>query len=309
MKKYEEFLDIFSEGTPDFQKAETMLKNGLDINYNMSQVSDGGFNNLLAEIICCMDMDTPPCLCKTIQFFFSHGFDVHMDNNNYGRECLSSLAFSTYDKQIIAAAKLLLDAGAKITDENGELDYEDSPIHAIDIEGSYQNTCENNYHCGNLFKAVYQIFEAVIDGKAYDKIDTYENAIGEKIEKVYAECEGDTVFFDVKEGEYFQNNCYSAKMYYKYGDMALVTTQYGDFWTDRFPQNKKLKDITDKFEKILYSPIKNIYFDHNKIVKGHTVFGQPITYIEFENGRKIKTGINFGEVNDENRAAYYEIID
>ena len=53
-------------------------------------------------------------MCAIIRFFLDHGFDVNKCDGCFGTQCLWALTPSTYDRYMIEATKILLDAGAKI---------------------------------------------------------------------------------------------------------------------------------------------------------------------------------------------------
>lgn len=88
----------------------------------------------------------------------------------------------------------------------------------------------------------------------------------------------------------------------------MISTQYADFWTDTILPNADLVDVSEHFEGIVGSTIQRFTFDHKSVVKGKTRYSQPITIIEVDSGHKVRFSINFGEVKEEERAAYYELI-
>jgi hypothetical protein len=61
-------------------------------------------------------------------------------------------------------------------------------------------------------------------------------------------------------------------------------------------------------ETITNSTITNITFSHRTVEKYSTNYGQPITILEMDSGAKLKFSINFGEVDDEDRAAYFDFL-
>lgn len=81
-----------------------------------------------------------------------------------------------------------------------------------------------------------------------------------------------------------------------------------DFWTDTILPTGNPTDVSEHFDGIVGHTIKGFAFDHRTIRKGTTYYGQPITTIEMDSGHKIRFSINFGEVKEEDRAAFYELI-
>lgn len=110
----------------------------------------------------------------------------------FGAQCLHALAYSTYDRSIIDATKLLFDAGAKNCSiwPNSDDEEEATPWSTISTKCSYTETCENDYAMSNIFEAVYQLYQAVEDGRPYGGIDWYGAATGKKILRVLAQNDG-----------------------------------------------------------------------------------------------------------------------
>lgn len=84
---------------------------------------------------------------------------------------------------MIEVTKLLFNAGARIislTSANSDK----TPWDFIATETSYQEACEHNFSAANIYEAVYQMYQAIEDGKPYSGIDLYEVSIGKKIQKV-----------------------------------------------------------------------------------------------------------------------------
>ena len=92
-----------------------------------------------------------------------------------------------------------------------------------------------------------------------------------------------------------------------YDDGALLTTQYADFWTDTEIHYNNLVDVSECFDTIVGKTVKQFVFKHRDVVKGTTYYGQPITTLEMVTGEKITFSINFGDVKEEERAAFFEI--
>ena len=329
-------IKSFRSWPPDFVAAEKLIKEGADINATGKSDDENilseillGFHEIAHDDLCgdsCAACDEQNCnhckhirkssikpgevMCDIIRFFLDHGFDVNKFNGCYGAQCLFSLTLSTYDKYMIEATKLLLDAGARdrivslsSTDEN------ETPWNFIATEGSFQDCCENDHAAANIFEAVYQLYQAIEDGKPYDGIDSYESAIGKKIVKVLAECDGkNPTFFSLDLPKFKKENCFTQTLYFIYESGVLIATSYSDFWTNTDLPDCDLVDVSEHFDGIVGNIIRDFTFDHRSVVKGMTHYGQAITTIEMNNGRKVRFSTNFGEVAKKNRAAYFEIL-
>lgn len=329
-------IDLFRSGAPDFDAAEELIRQGADIN----AIGKKDDENILSEILngywwskhgnvisdACGNCDENHCdncehncdlnpnlgasMCAIIRFFLAHGFDVNKCDGCFGAQCLYALTHSTFDRYMIEATKLLLDAGAKNrTTSPTSTDSEETPWSIVATEGSYQDTCECDHSTGNIFEAVYQVYQAVEDGRPYSGIDSYEMAIGKTLIKVLAESDGaDATFFTMDLPEFKKDNCYTQTLYFVYDGGVLISTQYADFWTDTVLPAVELIDVSEHFDGIVGNTIKGFTYDHRTVVKGTTHYVQPIATIEMDSERKARFSINFGEVKEEERAAFYELI-
>lgn len=329
-------IKLFRSGAPDFDAAEDLIRQGADINAIgkednksiLSKILSGYWwskhGNTISDACdncdedhcddCEHDPDLNPNLgasmCAIIRYFLDHGFDVNKCDGCFGAQCLRALTLSTFDRYMIEATKLLLDAGAKNrTISPTSTNQDETPWSFIATEGSYQRTCEHDHSTANIFEAVYQVYQAVEDGKPYSGIDSYEMAIGKKVIKVLAKSDGENpTFFALDLPKFKKDNCYTQTLYFVYDGGVLVSTQYADFWTDTILPTVDLTDVSEHFDGVVGNTIKGFAFDHRSIIKGTTHYGQPITTIEMDSGRKVRFSINFGEVKNEERAAFYELI-
>lgn len=330
-------ITLFRSGAPDFATAEELIRQGADVN---AQGKDDD-ENILSEILsgywwskhgdtisdACDDCDEKHCddcehnrnqnpdlgpsMCSIIRFFLDHGFDVTKCDGCYGAQCLWALTLSTFDRYMIEATKILLDAGAKNrTVSPNSSDDDETPWSFISTEGSFQGTCEHDHSSANIYEAVYQIYQAIEDGRPYGGIDSYEIAIGKKIQKVLAEKKDDMpIFFSMDLPEFKKDNCFTQTLYFLYDGGVLISTQYADFWTDTVLPDIDFEDVSDHFDGVVGHVVQHFTYDHKSVVKGTTHYGQPITTIEMDSGRNVRFSINFGEVKSEERAAFFELLD
>lgn len=332
-----ELIELFRSGAPDFDAAEELIRQGADIN----AIGKGDGKNILSEILsgywwskysdtisdvcdncyrghcgdCEHNRDLNPDLglsmCAIIRFFLDHGFDVNKCDGCFGAQCLRALTLSTFDRYMIEATKLLLNAGAKNrTVSPKSANQDETPWNSIATEGSYQGNCEHAHATANIYEAVYQIYQAVEDGKPYSGIDSYELAVGKKVLKVLTESKGvNPAFFSMDLPGFKKNNCYTQTLYFVYNGGVLISTQYADFWTDTLLPAIDFIDVSEHFDGIVGNTIKGFTYDHRSVVKGTTHYSQPITTIEMDSGHKVRFSINLGEVKNKDRAAYFELLD
>lgn len=329
-------IELFRSGAPNFEAAEALIEQGADLN----AIGKDDDENILSEILsgywwsehggtfsdACDDCEDDHCdscehnrnlnsnlgssMCAIIRFFLDYGFDVTKCDDCFGAQCLWTLTLSTFDRYMIEATKILLDAGAKKrTVSPTSTDSSETPWSFIGTEGSFQRTCQHDHATSNIYEAVYQIYQAIEDGKPYSGIDSYEISVGKKILKVLAERNGEQpIFYPMSLPEFHRDNCFTQTLYFVYDGGVLISTQYADFWTDTILPDIELVDVSEHFKGIVGSTIKSFTYDHRSVVKGTTHYGQPITTIEMNSGQKVRFSINFGEVKKEECAAFYELI-
>ncbi len=324
---------LFRCGAPDFETAGELLRSGADINADngrdaesiLSRIISGYWCSKSGDELCdklcdqeeCEDCPkrpedvdlNPDCgraLVSVIRFFLDHGFELNRKNGRVGARCLWELTLSVYDRHMIEATKLLLDAGAKNISITEKPDSHDTPWDFIATEGSYQGTCCHNHYLGNLFEAVYQIYQAIEDGRDYSGIDFFEAVYGRRINQVFSSIpDRSAPFFDLDLPTSKHKNCFNQPLYFVTDNGVLITTQYADFWFDSSMPEVETIDVSDRFPSVVGSVVKAFKFDHHEIRKGTTCYGQPITTIEMDNGHSVTFTINFGEVRKEDMAAYY----
>jgi len=318
-----ELIEVFGSLSPDFAKAKELLLAGADINAFGKDPEENILSESINEYLFCskwnMDDDYQSTekdasrigftLCDIIIFFLANGFDVNKENGCFGAQCLYTLVLSTFDRYMIKATKILLNAGAKNRTISYKADEDETPWEHVGSEGSFQDTCEGNHALGNLYEALYQIYEAVDKGNPYDGIDSYECAIGKKIIKILASPNKDnpSVFYSMNLPAFTKENCFTSDLYFVYDGGVLRTTKFADFWTDSILPQVELVDVSKYFQSIIDKTIINFSFSNRCVRKESTTYTQPITEIEMEDGQIIKFSINFGDVENENRVAFFEL--
>lgn len=325
-----ELIDLFQSGEPDFEAAKDLIRRGADVN---DQGDDKG-ENVLSEILMgywqsstaggvqeeCQNCESNAAQCaqcehnlnpnvgesmiKVIQFFLDHGFDVNRNEGRHGAQCLNALTLSSFDRHMIYATKMLLDAGAQnIPVEN---DPSETPMSWIGTEGSFQDTSEHDHYLGNIFEATYQVYVALEEGRSYSGIDSFEAAIGKKILYVMADNDpGSQVFSSVDLPQSKHDNCFYCNLFLLFDGGYLICTKYANYWVDTVLPQKQLTDVSSFFTPIIGHTIQRVSFDHHSISKGRTFYGQPITTFYFDNGSKLTFTINFGEVEKPDYCSYF----
>ena len=325
-----ELITLLRSGAPDFAAAEDLIRRGADVN---DQGDDKG-ENVLSEILMGYwqsgtdDMAQEECwncelsrnecaacehnlnpnvgesMIKVIRFFLNHGFDVNRNDGRHGAQALNSLTLSSFDRYMIDATKMLLDAGAKnIPVDEGS---DETPMDWIGTEGSYQDTCEHDHALGNVFEAVYQIYLAQEEGRSYAGIDSYETALGKKILYIMADAPADSpVFSTVSTDRYSHDNSFSCNLFFLFDGGFLIYRRDASCYVDTLLPEKPLVDVSAHFPQVIGQSIDRVSFSHHAVVKGKTHYGQPVTTFHLSDGKTLSFTMNFGEEEREHYIAYY----
>ncbi len=331
-----ELLHLFRSGIPDFEAAEKLIQQGADVN----DQGDDKDDNVLSEILwgywqsgidysreeckkCSNEFagdgasydSCPSCehflipnvgasMLQIIKFFLDHGFDVTRNEGKYGAQCLRAVVLSSFDRGIIEATKMLLDAGAKNI-PTADDDPDETPMDAMSAEGSYQDL-KGYYDLVNIYDAAYQIYVALQEGRPYAGIDSFEAAIGKKILRVMASGnDKDSIFTSINIPTSKHDNCFYHNLYMIFDGGYLICSKHGSYWVDTSAIAGTIIDVSDRFSTIVGHEIRQVTFGHNNIIEGSTFYGQPITSFHFDNGVKLTFTTNFGEVEKGRSCSYY----
>jgi len=324
-----ELIELFRSGTPDFDAAEDLIRRGADVNdqsgyqgenvrseilttYWRSSSADGAqevCHNCMRDCKFCagcehsLNPNIGESMLKIIQFFLDHGFDLNKNDGRQGAQCLYALNFSSHDRHMIDATKLLLDAGARNIPV-----YDDSDETPMDIIGEDSDfwDIEAEHYLGNIYEAAYQVYVALEAGRPYAGIDSFEAAIGKKILSVMADRDADKpVFSEVDLPQSKHKNCFFCNLYLIFDGGYLICAKEASYWVDTVPLDKPLVDVSSVFSPIIGHTIQQVTFGHHDIVKGTTHYGQPITTFHMDNGVKLTFTINFGEVEKPDYCSYF----
>ena len=179
---YETLSALLSKKTVDWDKVETVIKSlGTHINdlYNSSFPDDG---TILSELyIDSHSYKRGEILVELTKLFLKYGYDVHANNDLNGALCLHELCWASYDKYVLHAAELLLNAGAN-THINIDDDYEDGILNSISWKLGYWNIEE--YESANMFGAYYQMVQAEQAGEDYRGIRDVSDCLDMTVTKV-----------------------------------------------------------------------------------------------------------------------------
>lgn len=177
------------------------------------------------------------------------------------------------------------------------------------MEESYQATCENNFALSNIYEAVWQIYEAIENGRPYSGIGSYEAAVGKRITRVLAEGKaGEPVFYSLRLPEFAKDSCFKKTLYFVYDGGAMIIDEYAALWVNSMLPDTELVDVSGFFPDVVGHSTERFAFDSHTITQEDAYYTQPIVLIETSSGHKLRFSRNFGEVEEEDRAAYFELV-
>ena len=187
-EKYRKLSDLLSERTVDLAEVERITQSlGERINeVFVEDPFDDENDTLLSKLYRESNLyQRGELTVELTKLFLKHGYDVQANNGYNGAICLDALCWSSYDKYVLHAAELLLDAGAnthiKIDD-----DFEDGILNSISWKLGYWHTGE--FKSANMFEAYYRMIKAEQAGEDYHGIRDASDCLMMTVTK--AECIG-----------------------------------------------------------------------------------------------------------------------
>lgn len=150
---------------------DAVLSDIEDINIHFKDVDD---ETVLSEFLSYADFykmgqDMP----AAVQHFLNAGYDVHANGGRNGVLALQELCWTSYDKYVIDAAKVLLDAGSPTSFEPDctlSSDDESDVLSAIGWKLSGALAIDKDYEWANILTAYQNMIEAYNRHMDYHKI-------------------------------------------------------------------------------------------------------------------------------------------
>ena len=315
------FLQCLYQYPPDFDTAKELLKKGVNIN----AITSSDDETLLSDIIMdceafdpcayCVSKDCDTCvdespdidtekhyLLDIIKFCLDNGYNVNENNGRHGSEALRALCWSTYDKAILDAAKLLLDAGADplCLDSEG-----DNVFGAINWKLAGCIPVNDNLEHECLFTALYDLVEASTTNSPYSGIQWCDAVYGKKIDRIYS-CAAtpEEAIFDFSTGENNYSNCFTSDIILECEGIPLAITHYCHAYV-----NPNKVPITPTQNSILSSlegkQIKEITFSVKSVERNRTIRHGSCLQIIMDDGAVLCVQDNGDQFGEEYCARFY----
>lgn len=269
-------LSAITDLTPVNWDAFDAVLNGLE---DINTYDERHEETILSEFIMSRDFyDCGTILVDIIRHFLSCGYDVSANEGMNGGSALGALCWSSYDRHILDAAKVLMNVGAPVDYrfQNDDPDEGSGGLIGLinhKLPGAW--LVDKNFAYANILEAYYAITEANMAGKDYNSIDSYFACIGKPLTSVSAinvdgnpalQTEGTLSIYSEPLIMWFENKPLVISSY----TVLVVNPVYSD--------NKKddLVDVTTVFSSLIGATLQAVQH-----------IGTTISYFEFSNGKRL----------------------
>lgn len=210
-----------------------------------------------------------------VQHFLNAGYDVHANGGRNGVLALKDLCWTSYDKYILDAAKVLLDAGSPTTyipDRFIPGSNEGYVSSTIEWKLSGAWVVDKDYEWANILLAYLNVIETYNRQLDYHKINVYHDCIGKTLSSIQL---GEDNAIMVPEGE---TRTFIHPLVFWFGSLPLIIRPFIDFWVDRanMPDPEAFPSVNEYFRCIIGSTLTRIQY-----------LEQSICFLEFDNGYRI----------------------
>ena len=326
IKMTEQFMLCLEAYPPDFTQAEELLGKGADIHF-VNFVDEPLLEDILmgypvqkAMNPCTICDEYDGCdvsncekskqaydseyLVDVVRFFLENGYDVSGEGGRFGADALRGLCWSSCDKHILEAAKLLLDAGADplAPDEDGE-----DVLASIDWVSAGCIPVDEDLESECLYQAYYDIVEGKIKGLNYNQIQWWDAAVGKQINRIISCAPSmEKAVYTFSAGEHQYQNCFEDDIILDCEGVMLAVTQYCHAYVNPNKVPQKPIEISDRMENLIGKRIVEVKFSLNRAVKGRRQQHGSMVQIFLDDGSKLVVRDNADQF-DEEYCARFEI--
>ena len=319
-----ELYNCIKQYPPDFEGARNVLQMGADINAQDAHSSE----TILSEILCGYPNFIESFFAKSadnneerreterdgryipkiVKLFLENGYTVAGQNGRYGAMALYVLCYSSYDKYILDAAKMLLDAG---TDPLCVLYDDETPLSIVETEMSAAVAVEGSLEQECLFEVLRAVLEARIKGEPYDGLQWNDAVIGKRVERIYscASAEEKAVYA-VTIGRHHYDNAFREDIILECEGVPLRITGACHAYVNPYhlPNETQRIDLGNVLNSIIGKRIKSFRFSVNRAEKDKSLFFGSVLEILFAEGGAFIIKDN-GDSMDEEYCTFFQIKD
>ena len=299
-EKERKLLDLCKQKEPDLTEIKRTLVDVVDLNISIDEES-----NLLTELYQGFYYDEvqAPYAPAITQLFINAGFDT----KRHGFNCLYSLRFSVYNQYAGETAKIILINGVEITASQW-----DELLESVGMEESYQSI-EGDHRLANNNFAFYEILDRARKGLPFEDIQSWENCIGLRVDKVVAS----SSFRPVIDSSFSSEYRIPGELLLQCGEKTVLLLDRPNICiqdTKNIDYLLYTEEVTDLFADYVGKEITKVFFQHKKVTQGKTGYRQPNIFLVFSDDSMLHFYTNYGEVDDEEtcilmKEAYYTEAD
>ncbi len=301
------FLRCMGQFPPDFEGAEELIAQGLDIN---------DVDEIFGAVAACTVIGYPyfaegftcehfpegdecrfctscnPCfdsafMVDIMEFIIKKGFDPSLYGGKQGAYVLNALCMEGPNHAIIPTAKLLLDAGADPTvvifDELWNENM--SPLGSAETVYNIRHSMAR-FECLNTL--LYKIYEAKAAGQPYNGMDWWRSAKGQRIRGVYSgAADPQHAFFLAPGSNTEPDNCFTHPIVLDCESTALVITDQTECYTDTNALKSCPTDLSEEYHFLVGRQISDIKFSYSYEYRNDMPYSQFSFCVFLDDGSRI----------------------
>lgn len=201
-------------------------------------------------------------LPEAVRHFLSCGYDVSANDGRNGGVALSALCWSSYDRYILDAAKVLLDAGAPVIYRSED----DTPgtepeglFGSLDFKLGGAWNLDNDYSFANILEAYKAMAKAYADGKDYRSVSYYFDCIGRTLTAVSVSKNDRSVF--LRPDGPFEG--FAAPLALWFDDLPLVIDPQTELVVNPVyteDNRETLEDVSSAFSGLIGAKLRDVGF-------------------------------------------------
>ena len=236
-------------------------------------------------------------LVEITKHFLANGYDVNANKGMNGSQCLHNLCWATFDKYILDAAKLLLEAGARTDLPLDKDERNEDTAHGVKSSISWRlggDWVQGDYTIANIFEAYWEIVEAFEAGKDYRPICAFDECIGEALTRA------ELIPSDENKSivNYGPLSLFDGQIVFWFGSKPLVISKYIEFVINPLAVDES-KDKTISVDEY-FRPLLNAHLNEFVFID------QCTAQLLFDNGMYLLLS-NTDYRDRDNRLGFFEI--
>ena len=209
------------------------------------------------------------------------------------------LLYDIYDKASFEQMREYLRAGARAEELKGLLE-------SIGIEESYQRCCCGNHAQENLLYALYELVRRASEGKGFEKISYWQDAVGKRVRACYACAETLPAIREAENGRWTIENrlvlCLDENAVVVEGSPNLYLCADEEAFADMQRQ-----DISEQLAAYVGQVIEEVRFRHRTVSGDDKQHVQGNIFLVFASGAALRISTDFGETPGK-ACIYFEML-